>query len=251
MIPIPLTKVREAFDRISPFMDPKSSIDEVTLRRTKIEVQKEKGADPFWGAMTLGNIALLEWNEPEFDAQYMNALRLNNGAEAFANFAMALQVFGRFVDASKYAQMASELMPTDLSLLREAIMYTYNAGQFAQAAVLSEQYNKRSPTEPYANHKGFVAASKLLSEIGLDNAMVVDCNSIAFELLRERKTRFISTVVETDEQDKCIMYSIYLAASVERVDELDRELGERLFDRVPDFDPSKYWVGYSVFMETI
>ncbi|QDG73538.1 hypothetical protein [Janthinobacterium tructae] len=246
MIPIALTKIQDALEKLSPYMDLRTPIDEMTLRRIKNDVVKNMAVDPYLGSVALGNIALLEWNEAEVSAQYANVLRLRNNCESRAYFAMALQVLGKFEEASYYAREASKLAPTDLGLFREAILYTFNSGQFAVAASLCEDYKMRSPAQPYPDEEAIFSACKAMSKAGLDEALLVKCNSIAFELLRERRTAYASTTVESDLQDGCIIYFIKLDESVEKVDELDRELGERLFDRIPEFDPSKYWVGYAV-----
>lgn len=245
MIPIPLTKIEDALEKLSPYMDMRVPIDEMTLRRIQNDVVKNMAVDPYLGSVALGNIAILRWDEEEVDAQYLNVLRLRNNCQSRAYFAMALQVIGKFQEASMYAQEASKLAPTDLGLFREAILYTFNSGQFTVASRLCEEYKMRSPTQPYPDEEAIASACSAMSKAGLEDPILVKCNGIAFQLLREHKTPYTSTTIESDVQDGCLMFYIKLDASVEKVDELDRELGERLFDLVPEFDPSKYWVGYS------
>lgn len=246
MTPVPLTKIQDALDKLAPYMDQRLPIDEMTLRRIKGEVERNMGVDPYLGSVVLGNIAILQWDLEEFEAQYRNALRLSNGAQSHYYYALALQLVGRFYEASEYARSASELAPTDLGILRDAILFTFYSGQFTLAATLCESYNMRSPMQPYPDEDAIESARQTVIKAGLDEAMLVECNRIAFDLLREKKSPYSSTSVESDIRDGLVMFYIKLDRSIEFVDELDQELGERLFDRVANFDPSKYWIGYAV-----
>lgn len=87
-------------------------------------------------------------------------------------------------------------------------------------------------------------ALQINEENDIPEDVVASCHKIAFRVLRENKVPFTGTSIESDTQDKYIMYYIDVAAEEERVEELDRLLGVALFDEVPEFNPDKYWVGY-------
>ena len=80
---------------------------------------------------------------------------------------------------------------------------------------------------------------------GLPSDLPVRCNSIAFGFLRERRIPFVKTMMRIDSDDNSFMFNIGIMLPEDEVLSLDEELGVRLFDQVPDFDPARYWVGFT------
>lgn len=245
MNPVPLTKIQDTLNKLQPYMDQRTPIDQVTLRRMKKDVEQNMAIDPYLGSLVLGNIAILEWDEVGVDKYYKNLLSLRNNSESQSYYSAALQMLGKFPEALEYAIIASENCPTDLSLLRNSISFALNAGRFSLAADLCEVYNLRSPDHPHPVESSVVAAVESIEYAKINEEIIVECNKIAFSLLREIKIPYHSTLLQSDAIEGSVIFFIKIAAELEVVDEFDRELGERLFDLIPDFDPSRYWVGFS------
>jgi len=246
MNPVPLSKIQDTLDKLQPYMDQRTPIDQMTLRRLKKDVEQNMAIDPYLGSLALGNIAILEWDEIGVDKYYKNLLSLRNNSESQSYYGAALQMLGKFPEALEHARIASEICPTDLSLLRNVISFAINAGSFVLASELCEIYNRRSPEHPHPVENSIVAAVESIEYAEIDEKVIFECNKIAFALLREMKTPYHSTLLQSDSIEGSVIFFIKVAADLERVYEFDRELGERLFDRVPDFDPSRYWVGFSI-----
>jgi hypothetical protein len=244
MTPVPKTKAEEIMQQLEPFMDQVVKLDAFTLQRLKREAIQNRATDPWASSVAVGMIGVLEWDEHAVEKSFQNALSMRSDEQTRTHYATSLQLIGKYVEAASQARLASEMAPTNLSLLSRAISYSLTAGLLTMAAELVHQYNLRSPGRPYET--GFVIdqANEILRSQEINETLVVECNRIAFEILRTKKVAFSSTQFEADSQDGYIMHYIILDEPLEVVEELDIELGIRLFDSVSEFNPDKYWVGF-------
>ncbi len=245
MVAIPLTKVEELIHTLQPYMDQTHQLDTFTLERFKREARQNMGAYPWAGHIALGMIAVLEWDERSIDKHYGAALGFKNDGRTYDSFATALQLIGKYDEAAEKALLASNLVPENLTYLRSAISYHQHAGKLTEAQKLMETLFLRSPNEDRENAMVLENTLQILASHGISETVVADCNRIAFALLRQKRVPYFGTRLETDSQDKYIMFHIEIDAPDELVWELDQELGDALFDEVPSFNPDKYWIGYS------
>jgi hypothetical protein len=245
-VAIPLTKAQDLTRQLTDLCNAQAPIDELTSRRFRRDVEAAQGFDPFNAALARTLLAVLHWDEDAIRRNIDDALKMQGDYDTYDFAATAWQLIGDYENAAAAGRRASELARTDLSLLRKAISYTYLDGQFRHAKELCDMYDKMSPAEPHPNRKALDEASALFEGDGFDQDQAAQCNRIAFKLLRERRVLFVSNTLECDEEDRIIMLRINVRADQKTVDELDFELGERLFDQISDYDPTRYWVGYQV-----
>jgi hypothetical protein len=245
MIASPLTKVEEIINLLLPYMDQKQQLDVFTMQKYKREARQNLGTFPSAGHMALGMIAVLEWDEQVHEESYRNALGLRNDAATHNSFANTLQLLGKYDQAAVEACLASEMEPENLTYLEDAILYSLNAGRFSRARSLVDTFDLRNPREPHRDRAILDDALTVLEATGTTEDVVVDCNSIAFEVLRRNRVPFFRTRLEADLIDECVMYHIYVSVSAEELARLDDDLSANLFDRVSDFRPDDYWVGFT------
>lgn len=245
MIAIPRAKVEELIKSLEPYMDSTKQIDQFTLKRFKKEALENLKAFPWAGYLALGMIAVLEWDEVGLDAAYQNAIALGNDSRTHVHYANALQLIGKYSEALQLMLIASRMAPENLTILSEAVDFAQSAGRFSTASELQAVYAQRSPERPHGAEESVKNALRILEANSMSEDTLNLCNEIAFKLLRERRVPFVSTRLETDIQDNYMMFYIDIVADESTVERLDEELGLMLFDKVEDFHPDKYWVGYA------
>jgi tetratricopeptide (TPR) repeat protein len=242
---IPKTKVEELIHILEPYMDSITQLDSFTLKKYKKEATVNLGTYPWAGHLALGMIAVLEWDQVALDQAYSNALHYCNDGFTRAHYGNALVLVGRYDDALRELLIAVDKAPEDLSYLRQAIDAAKLAGKFRTAERLQTMFTQRAPGQSHGLRETMRQVAEVLDINGISESVVGKCNAIAFEVLRRNQIRFLQTRFEADTQDNYVMFYIYVAADDDTVERLDDELGVELFDKVPDFHPDKYWVGYS------
>lgn len=250
MTPVALTKVEELIESLKPHMDQAQPVDVFTLQRFKRVAIDNRHVYPWAGFVALGMIAVLEWDEKALDENYKHALALRNDFDTHSSYSTALQLFGKYEMAMNEAVKASSMAPTNLTLLKTAIEYAQGAGHYIKSEELLDKMMART-TAAQRESMGIneikevvCSARKIIEDNKTSEETVIASHRLAFQILRENKTPFTSTRIETDLQDKYVMYYIDVDASLDVIDRLDEELGVALFDEIPDFDPDKYWIGY-------
>lgn len=243
-VAIPRTKADELTSQLVDLCNSQTPIDEITARRFRKEIERSRSVDPYHAYVASGMLAVLEWDKDALIRAFDNALRVRAGYETYDYFATGLQMLGDFEGATAAAVKAVELARTDLSLVHKAIHHAFLDGQFHKAEELCEMYKKLSPSEPHHDHQLISDAKAIFEAAGVDERIASECNRLAFSLLAEKKIIFYSTIHESDVEDNFHMLRIVVKADQEKVDRLDVELGELLFDHVEGYDPSRYWVGY-------
>lgn len=244
MGPIPLTKANEIFNLLAPFMGQPGSIDQFTLERYKRELAKHTLADPVMANQARGMIAVLEWDVDGVHEWYSRALRVIDRPEIHVNYASALQLLGRFREAAAEVEIGVARVPENLTYLSLAVTYTHNAGNLERAVDLIDLYNLRSPGAPHMYTSLMHEALESKRELKLGDDLIASCNEVAFDYLREHRIPFRDTTLRIDNEDASLMYTINVDAPIEIVERLDLELGLLLYDRVPEFNPAAYWIGY-------
>lgn len=242
---IPKTKVEELIHALEPYMDSITQLDSFTLKKYKKEAAVNLGTYPWAGHLALGMIAVLEWDQVALDQAYSNALHYRNDGFTHAHYANALALVGRYDDALRELVIAVDKSPEDLSFLRQAIDAAKSAGKLGTAERLQTMFMQRAPGQSHGPKETVQQVAEVLDANGISESVAGQCNAIAFEVLRRNQIRFVQTRIEADTQDNYVMFYIDVAADDDTVERLDDELGIELFDKVPDFHPDKYWVGYS------
>jgi len=243
MIAKALTKVEELIELLEPLMDQAKQIDAFTLGKYKREAKQNLHAYPWAGYIALGMIGVLEWDEGAIDDSYRNAIALRNNAESHAMYATSLQLIGKYEEAFIEAKIASDLVPENLTLLEDSIKYALFSGQLRIASELAEQYQLRSPAKPLKHRETIMNAVSIFDASEFSHKIVSHSNRVAFKFLRDKRVPYVKTRVETDSQDQYVMFYIDVDLDDDQVEALDEELGQVLFDEVPEFNPNKYWVG--------
>ena len=250
MTPVALTKVEELIESLKPYMDQAQAVDVFTLQRFKRVALQNRYAYPWAGFVALGMISVLEWNEEALDENYKHAIALRNDFDTHSSYSTALQLFGKYEMAMHEAIKASSMAPENLTSLKTAIEYAQGAGHYTKSEELLEKMMARS-TVAQRESMGIneikdvvCSALEIIEGNKTSEETITASHRIAFRILRENKTPFTSTRIETDSQDRYVMYYIDIDASLDVVDRLDEQLGLTLFDEIPDFDPDKYWIGY-------
>lgn len=238
-----VTKVEEIISELLPAVG-KHYLDAFTIQRYKREIAKNLGAYPWAGYIASEMLAVLEWDEEGVDAFHKKALSYRNDAETYSFYATSLQLIGRYAKATEAILVASKMSPENLSILRRAIDYAQSAGKYDLAAEIIKDFNLRSPKDPYIG-EAFDMVLSALERSGMNQETIEQCHKVAFDVLRRHKVPFEGTRFRGDEQEAYVMFHITLDQPQDTINRLDEELGIALFDEVPDFDPSKYWIGYS------
>lgn len=241
---IPKSKAQEAIEKLNKYLDLDDVPDDLTLKRLKRDLNSTKIADPLHAYTALGMIAVLEWDVALVDEYHQAAVRSMGDEITHGNYAT---LFARICNPSKAAAeacLASELAPTDLDALDTAIDYSRMAGKYNCAKQLCDMYNSRSPRLAYANTNGIAEVSKILQQNGTSEAHAEKCNDVAFTFLRERKIRCSGVRFEANHWDCIVFCNILLNLPNEQICALDDELASRLFEAIPEFLPSAYWIGF-------
>lgn len=239
----PKTKIDEVLEQLRPYATNRLKIDQMTAARFKRDLDSSASANYHSYYIVRGMLAVTEWDATAVDDCFQKALRISDDFVTNTHYATALQLLGKYQEASIYARRASEIAPTDLTALRRAETYAYVAGEFELGSESSAELKLRSPGRPTMMEEVVDAVIHSLNAREVDTEMVKKCNALAFQFLRERKVPFESTRFENDAQDNAVMFSILLYPEQSDWEELDVELGDLLFEHIPGFHPGKYWVG--------
>lgn len=240
----PRTKVSEIIKELSPYLKGDKIATEFTLRRFKQVAVEGMVADASESYAALGMLATLSWDEEMVDSNFSNAIRLDNDYTVHMNYATCLQILGRFLDAASQVKQACDIAPTDFLALRRGITLSVMGGDIETATLLRDRLARLGPNQDFAELELMEKLSKVLDAGKCSLQVIRDCNTIALELLRENKMWSNSLHSEVDLEDRIIFFTLGVKGTAEEIEQLDVELGTRLFDRVPEFNPSRYWVGF-------
>lgn len=242
---IPRTDAEELAIQLSRMCEAQTRIDQLTSQRLKRDIEKAKARDAKNAFVARGLLALLEWDLPGIRSSFEAALPLGGMTETLEQYATTLQMIGDYPGACDQIEKAFSRSRTDLQVVNKTINFSFLAGRYTRAREVCDMYDLLRPTDPHEERLSIEQAIAVLKISGGSEAMVEECNRIAFELLRERRVVFNETTSEADELDGMLFLTISVCADEALVEELDAELGERLFDRVEGYNPNRYWVGYS------
>lgn len=241
---IPLTKAQELAVQLTDWCTAQVRLDQLTSQRLKREIEKSRAVDAENAYIARGLLAILEWDMQSVHASFEAALRLNDQSSTLDQYATGLQWLGDYPAAADLIERAYARSRMDLSYLLKAINFSFLAGRFTRAKELVDMYDRLSPSELHTERNSIQQAVRLVQTGKITEALAEQCNRIAFDLLRERQISFNQTSSEADEVDETMFMNIVVAADEQVIDELDMELGERLFDQVAGYNPNTYWVGY-------
>lgn len=215
------------------------------LAKYKRDLQASMQADASEAYAGLGMIAGLEWDEKTMRQCFENAIRLDDEYTAHANYAVALHRLGFIADAAHHYRIAYDLAPTDIEAASNAVMATYVEGDIESVITLGKRLHNLSPHELNFELESAAKILRLFKETGTDPGLIARCNKVAFDVLREHQARSKVISTEIDMEDQIVFSMIEVKAPNAEIDRLDEVLGMRLYETVKDYDPNRYWVGYS------
>lgn len=241
----PATKASQVILELSRHLHDDAPLSELVLARYKRDLHASMQADASEAYAGLGMIAGIEWDENTMRQCFENAIRLDDEFTAHANYAVALHRLGFVAEAAHQYRIAYDLAPTDIEAALNAVMATYIAGELNLAVTLGKRLQNLSPSK-----LGFELATaekilRLFGKTSTDPELMQRCNKVAFDVLREHRVRSKSVATEIDMEDQIVFTMIEVKASNAEIDHLDEILGGRLYNDVEDYDPHRYWVGYS------
>lgn len=223
--------------------------DQFTLARMKRDASSAISADPEHAYMALGIIAALEWDEVLIHKYFNKLIDITTNPIVHTNYSVALQKIGRHSLAAVQACLTSELVPTDLNALREAIDAANYAGKFEAAQALCVKLESRA-LHLDAKDLQIADVCEILKVNDISQNYTESSNAIAYDLLREKRIRAVFCDIKVDLDDQMIFSHILINLPFEQVYELDRQLARRLIDELPDFSSSPYWIGFDCANET-
>lgn len=244
MFAAPRTKVEEISDQLRKLINVRQEVDAFTLQRFKRDILRNLNTDPLNGFYALQMVSVFEWDEAQLHETHRKACDISRSSNTYIHYATSLQMIGMYEQAAEAALTASQKCPEDLHFLRRAIVYHQNAGLFRRSRELIDLFNIRSPLNSYESAHHIDNAIGALNANGTSDETIADCNRLAFELLRRNRVTHAGVQITADNQDNYVMFFIYVNADEEQVSSLDDALGIELFDKISDFHPDRYWVGY-------
>lgn len=213
------------------------------LARMKRDASSAISSDPVHAYTSLGFIAALEWDETMLHRYFKKLIDITTDPIVHTNYATALQLIGKCSIAATQACLASEMVPTDLNALRNAIDAAKYAGKFEAAQALCVKLEARALNLD-AKCSQIAYACQVLKANNISQNYTESCNSIAYVLLQEKRIRSPGLQFKVDLDDQMIFSYILIDLPFEQVYELDRQLARRLIDELPCFSSSPYWIGF-------
>lgn len=241
----PATKASQVMLELSRHLQDDEPLSELVLARYKRDLNASMQADASEAYAGLGMIAGIEWDEKTMRQCFENAIKLDDEFTAHANFAVALHRLGFMADAAHQYRIAYELAPTDVEAALNAVMATYIAGELNLAIALGKRLQNLACSKLDFELESAKKILRLFAETSTDPGLMQRCNKVAFDVLREHRVRSKSVSTEIDMEDQIVFTMIEVKTSNAEVDQLDEILGNRLYSDVEDYDPNRYWVGYS------
>jgi len=219
---------------------------ELELARIRLDARKLMAVDAKDAHQLLGGIAAVEVDEDKVRYHHEAAIKLTSAVDAVRNYSISLQLIGQFEDAAKYAALAAEAQPENLSLLRSAIDFASYAGQPRKALELIQVLRKRAPDHTDAREGIIQDLLLVMDRTGLTESELQTSLKLAFQLLRDRRLRFghIHDSILLEDGAECVHYRIYLAADAKVVRELDSQLGRLLADQLEEMHSASLLVDY-------
>lgn len=229
------TRAEEAFDELSVLLQEKRfDIDEFTQIRLEKAARSGIEIFPSEAHQVLAILAGLRWDAAAMDENFSTAMRFGTESIVEHNYAETLRAANRYVDAANMYERASNTNPTDLVLLRSAMVCNWQAGRWQRAMDLAEILMQRSPDEEFE----YLAKQRALIEMaqrnGVSLGVVEQLHTALYSFLRDRHIRALSSATDMDHTpgEESIYIAIRIKADREEVQRLDEELTPVLFDAV-------------------
>ncbi|HEY5800922.1 MAG TPA: hypothetical protein VIT92_11925 [Burkholderiaceae bacterium] len=239
---IPKTKAQEIIERLTNGTT-RANWDQFSLAREKRALEECKKFDAANAYVGLGMIAVLEWNESAVHSNFINAIKLRDDEFTRDNYAISLQMMGRYRLAVEQAKVVSDRYPTKLDSLRRLIDCLHMLGDFPSAVHQLKIFEQRSPGAPHAYADVIRLIDKIITEVSFPIETVIASCETTYDLLLKKKVRIFSYSSLGDGEDKSVFHTLYIDRPADFVRELDMELGDLLFDTVPGFSPGTFWIG--------
>ena len=254
--PRPATKQSDLLQEINLLSD-RENVDDLTLRRLKMEAKKLANAAPDEGRVVLGALAALDWNLEGVHKHYSVAIRVMNSAHTRQAYATALQVMGYMREALEQELVAYQLAPEDGSVLREAFECSIAAGEFLQAEKIISQWEKSFPNARLKDPTSLEFLMSVFEEVkrqALREEQIQESLELAYRLCRQKRIRpkgldLYLVPLEDGDGGYDIVSTIFVQASVEQAAELSMELFEKVYD-FPELLQGA-WRGFLVSFERV
>lgn len=240
------TKAKEAISQIAALLQSGDELsDEFSLRRIRRELMASMKSDASMAYAGLGMLETLLWNADEAEANFRKAIQLDSEFTVHSNYAISLGRLGKLSAAAEQARLAADYAPTDVRAVERAAHYSMLAGELEDSSRWADRLSNLTPNSKHEESLAVHSIRAVFEKTGFDEVTMQQCNSVAFSLLASNRVIVNTMSTEADIEDGIALFTLEINASDADAERLDQKLGTLLFDTVPDFDPSKYWVGYT------
>lgn len=245
-ISAPQTIYSDLHDRLAVYAFQNGQIDEIGLKRLKVDAEKLMHADAVKAHTILGGIAAVQFKDEELDRHHRAAIRIADESVSHGNYAISLQFAHRREEAADEAVIAADCDPLDKDAAIRAVKFLSIAGRIGEAMARLTVYCKRNSEEPPEELENLPSVARILKRYDIPDEEVRLCQREAFNLLRERRIRSTSVMISTDEgdADESVNFSIFIDAPIETIIQLDEELGNRIFEAHPNLHLERFWLGF-------
>jgi hypothetical protein len=227
-----------AFDEVISLMNRRFvELDEFTAARLERAARAGIGNDPEHAYQTLGIIAASKWDVESMQSNFECAMRYASSGAVCVNYATSLNCTARLLEGAEQAETAAQREPTNLAYLRIAIDSNWNAGRWARALELQEQYHKRTVDEMPLEFSYRENAFRIAERNGVKLETIEQLHTALFRFLSERHVRCLGAQAFTDSTpgEEAIYVTALVPGEAHEVRKLDEELTGVLFDAVEEF----------------
>lgn len=233
MTTAPKTKAEDLFDRIIAFANNGEEMDEFHLAAFRREAKESLKMDAYLGYMALGALASLSWNDSELDKNHGCAIKLGETYLSHQNYAESLGAVLRYPEATKEIQIAADMVPADIDMLRRAIEFSVLAGQIGGAVQLHQKLTNRTMgAEPDFSANDIARVFELT---GINEDEFAKGQFVVFDTFRHHRLtpKTMNAYVDVDDEPS-VLFEYVLRASAADAQSIHNEICTRLCNELPD-----------------
>lgn len=231
--PTPKTKSDELLDRLNELYRRDNPPTTFELRQLKREAKAVVQAEPSWGWVLQGMIAVLEGDPVEMKRCHEIAINIapHNG-ELYRNFAVSLTKMGFIGEAFQQMRTAYKFEEGNLETLDMLVEYAWDAGRVHEALSYCEAWELINPGHIQEFKKALVIASRVFDAVALTDDDAEHVIALAEDVLHDKGIYHLQTIkgVNADEDSAWCYWTFAIPRSVEEVVGLDMDLIESLVE---------------------
>ncbi|MEW6345512.1 MAG: hypothetical protein AB1704_33100 [Pseudomonadota bacterium] len=234
----PKSTAEAAFDEVIALMNRRFvELDQFAAARLERAARAGIGNDPEHAYQTLGIVAASKWDVEGMHSNFEHATRYASNGAIYVNYATSLNCTARLLEGAEQAEAAAQREPTNLAYLRIAIDSNWNAGRWARALELQEQYRKRKMDEMPLEFSYHERAFRTAERNGVKFEAIEQLHTALFRFLSERHVRWLGAqaFIDSAPGEEAIYVTALVPGDANEVRKLDEELTSVLFDAVEEF----------------